>query len=82
MRCLRGITGRSVRLSAEVYERYFGSVKSAKVAGIVEDALAAWFGKGELFSISIGLPSRIISMGGPGVWGRRYGTLWGMMCSR
>ena len=46
MRCLRGITGRSVRLSAEVYERYFGSVKSAKVAGIVEDALAAWFGKG------------------------------------
>ena len=35
-----------------------------------------------LFSISTGLPSRIISMGGPGVWGRRYGALWGMMCSR
>lgn len=27
-------------------------------------------------------PSLIISMGGPGVWGRRYGVLWGMMCSR
>ena len=38
--------GRSVKLSAEVYERYFGGVKPGEVAGIVEDALAAWFGKG------------------------------------
>ena len=49
MRCLRGITGRSVRLPAEVYERYFGSVKPADVAGIVEDALAAWCGKGGVY---------------------------------
>ena len=42
----KAAAGRSVRLPAEVYERYFGSVKPADVAGIVEDALAAWFGKG------------------------------------
>ena len=41
--------GRSVRLSAEVYERYFGRVKPGEVAGIVEDALAAWFGKGGVY---------------------------------
>ncbi len=38
--------GKSIKLSADVYERYFGGVKSADVAGIVEEALAAWFGKG------------------------------------
>ena len=37
---------RNVKLSAEVYERYFGGGKPGEVAGIVEDALAAWFGKG------------------------------------
>ena len=42
----KAAAGKSVKLSAEVYERYFGSVKPADVAGIVEDALAAWFGKG------------------------------------
>ena len=42
----KAAAGRSVRLSAEVYERYFGGVKPGEVAGIVEDALAAWFGKG------------------------------------
>lgn len=42
----KAATGRSVRLSAEVYERYFAGVKPADVAGIVEEALAAWFGKG------------------------------------
>ena len=42
----KAAVGKSVKLSAEVYERYFGSVKPADVAGIVEDALAAWFGKG------------------------------------
>ena len=38
--------GKSVRLSADVYERYFVGVNSADVAGIVEEALSAWFGKG------------------------------------
>lgn len=38
--------GKSVRMSADVYEKYFAGVKSADVAGIVEEALAAWFGKG------------------------------------
>ena len=46
--------GRSVKLSAEVYERYFGSVKPADVAGIVEDALAAWFGKGDVADVPDG----------------------------
>lgn len=32
--------------------------------------------------ISTGLPSRTISRGEPGVWGRRYGALWGMICFR
>ena len=38
--------GKSVKLPADVYERYFAGVKPADVAGIVEEALAAWFGKG------------------------------------
>ena len=38
--------GKSVKLSADVYERYFAGVRPADVAGIVEEALAAWFGKG------------------------------------
>ena len=38
--------GKSIKLSADVYERYFAGVKPADVAGIVEEALAAWFGKG------------------------------------
>ena len=42
----KAAAGRSVKLSAAVYERYFGGVKPADVASIVEDALAAWFGKG------------------------------------
>jgi len=36
-------TGRSIKLSADVYERYFADTKSVDVAGIVEEALAAWF---------------------------------------
>ena len=36
-------TGRSIKLPADVYERFFGDTKSADVAGIVEEALAAWF---------------------------------------
>lgn len=35
-----------MKLSAEVYERYFDGVKPGEVAGIVKGALAAWFGKG------------------------------------
>lgn len=36
-------TGRNIKLSADVYERYFANIKSADVAGIVEEALVAWF---------------------------------------
>ena len=43
-----------MKLSAEVYERYFGGVKPGEVAGIVEDALAAWFGKGGVSDVSGG----------------------------
>ncbi len=45
-KCIRGIAGKSIKLSADVYEKYFACVKSEDVAGIVEEALAAWFGKG------------------------------------
>ena len=38
--------GKPIKLPADVYERYFAGVKPGEVAGIVEDALAAWFGKG------------------------------------
>ena len=38
--------GKPIKLPADVYERYFDGVKPADVAGIVEEALAAWFGKG------------------------------------
>ena len=50
----KAAAGRSVRLSAEVYERYFGGVKPGEVASIVEDALAAWFGKGGVSDVSGG----------------------------
>lgn len=33
----------NIKLSADVYERYFADTKSADVAGIVEEALSAWF---------------------------------------
>lgn len=36
-------TGRSIKLPTDVYKRYFADTKSADVAGIVEEALAAWF---------------------------------------
>jgi ParB family chromosome partitioning protein len=38
--------GKPIKLPADVYERYFVGVRPADVAGIVEEALAAWFGKG------------------------------------
>ena len=37
--------GKTIKLSVDVYEKYFADAKTAEVAGIVEDALAAWFGK-------------------------------------
>lgn len=40
------VTGRNIKLSADVYEKYFSYVKTAEVAGIVEKALVAWFEKG------------------------------------
>ena len=42
----KAVAGKNIKLSADVYEKYFAGVKSAEVAGIVEEALAAWFGKG------------------------------------
>ncbi|MEH2956548.1 ParB N-terminal domain-containing protein [Candidatus Merdisoma sp. JLR.KK006] len=42
----KSVAGKSIRLSVDVYEKYFSGVKSAEVAGIVEEALAAWFEKG------------------------------------
>ncbi len=38
--------GKPIKLPTDVYERYFASMKPADVAGVVEEALAAWFGKG------------------------------------
>ena len=38
---------KNIKLSTEVYERYFANVDTADVAGIVEEALAAWFKDGE-----------------------------------
>lgn len=34
---------KNIKLSADVYERYFENVDTTDVAGIVEEALAAWF---------------------------------------
>lgn len=44
--------GKSIRLSADVYERYFADMKAADVAGVVEKALAAWFGEGKMTGVS------------------------------
>ena len=48
------VAEKSIKLSADVYEKYFAGVKSAKVAEIVEEALAAWFGKGGDADVSDG----------------------------
>lgn len=42
---------RTIKLSADVYERYFAEIKTADVAGIVEEALEAWFGKGGMADV-------------------------------
>lgn len=47
----KGSDGKSIKLSADVYERYFAGVKPADVAGIVEEALSAWFGKGGMADV-------------------------------
>lgn len=39
----KAVSGRSIKLPADVYEQYFADTKSADVAGIVTEALAAWF---------------------------------------
>lgn len=36
---------KNIKLSVNVYEKYFANVRDADVAGIVESALAAWFKK-------------------------------------
>ncbi len=36
-------TGKTIKLSKDVYERYFADRKPVDVAGIVEEALEAWF---------------------------------------
>lgn len=40
--------GKTIKISMNVYERYFADVRSVDVSGIVEEALAAWFAKGEM----------------------------------
>lgn len=44
--------GKSIRVSADLYEQYFADVKAADVAGIVEKALVAWFKEGEKAGVS------------------------------
>ena len=44
--------GRSIKLSSDVYEKYFADVNAGDVAGIVEKALAAWFEKGGAADVS------------------------------
>lgn len=39
-------TGKTIKISTDVYERYFANARAMDVTGIVEDALAAWFAKG------------------------------------
>lgn len=36
-------TGKAIKISMDVYEKYFAEVRAVDVAGIVEDALVAWF---------------------------------------
>lgn len=43
---------KAIKLSADVYERYFADISSADVAGIVEEALAAWFKEGGVEDVS------------------------------
>ena len=43
---------KNVKLSADVYERYFADTKPGDVAGIVEEALAAWFEGREMTGVS------------------------------
>lgn len=38
-------TGKTIKISTEVYERYFVNVRAVDVGGIVEDALEVWFTK-------------------------------------
>lgn len=45
-------SGRNIKLSADVYERYFADTKPDDVAGIVEEALAAWFENREMAGTS------------------------------
>lgn len=47
----KAASSKTIKLSADVYERYFAEVKAADVAGIVEEALAAWFGKGGMTDV-------------------------------
>lgn len=45
-------TDRNIKISVDVYERYFADTKSADVAVIVEEALAAWFKEEEAAGVS------------------------------
>lgn len=42
----KAAASRSIKLSSDVYGKYFADVKAGDVAGIVEKALTAWFEKG------------------------------------
>lgn len=48
----KAASSKTIKVPAEVYERYFINVKAEDVAGIVEEALAAWYGKGGLVGIT------------------------------
>lgn len=47
----KAASSKTIKLPAEVYERYFTNVKADDVAGIVEEALAAWYGKGGMVGV-------------------------------
>lgn len=38
-------SSKNIKISADAYERYFANIRVMDVAGIVEDALAAWFAR-------------------------------------
>lgn len=48
----KAASSKTIKLPEEVYERYFTNVKAEDVAGIVEEALAAWYGEGGMDGIT------------------------------
>lgn len=48
----KAASSKTIKLPEEVYERYFTNVKAEDVAGIVEEALAAWYGEGGMEGVT------------------------------